>query len=333
METRASYLLVGSFVLVLVAGAFAFAIWLAKAQFEREFDRYDISFAGNVNGLRVGSPVTYRGLPVGEVIDVAIDPDGSVRATVEISSDTPVRADTSASLVLTGITGGVNVLLSGGSPDASALTAAEGERPVIPSRASALAQLIEGAPELVTGLNTLVSRASALLSPANQAAFSRTLQNLSVLSGSLADSSADLQLLLNDGAGTVANLRDASARIVELADRFADSSDELIESTDRALDAVADAAGNVNAVIQDNRDALDRSIESVGGMAEEMRNLVADNREAVTEFSNTALLEFTALVNDTRDLVASLRRLATDVESDPARFLFGDQQQGYEAGE
>ena len=167
METRASYLLVGSFVFIFAFGALFFAVWLAKVQFDKEFAHYDILFTGNVNGLRVGSPVTYRGLPVGEVIDVSIDPGAGerVRAMIEISANTPIRTDTVASLVLSGIAGGVNVLLSGGDTDTPLLTSEDGRRPEIQSRASALNQVIEGAPELVTSLTRLVTQGNVFLAP------------------------------------------------------------------------------------------------------------------------------------------------------------------------
>jgi hypothetical protein len=37
-------------------------------------------------------------------------------------------------------------------------------------------------------------------------------------------------------------------------------------------------------------------------------------------------------VAEARTLVASLTRLAYQLERDPARFLFGDQQKGFEVG-
>jgi phospholipid/cholesterol/gamma-HCH transport system substrate-binding protein len=48
METRANHLLIGSVVLVALAGFFAFAVWLAKIELDREFDRYETYFTGSV---------------------------------------------------------------------------------------------------------------------------------------------------------------------------------------------------------------------------------------------------------------------------------------------
>ncbi|MFQ5466669.1 MAG: MlaD family protein [Kiloniellaceae bacterium] len=114
METRANYLMVGSFVLVLAAGLVVFVLWLAKVQFDVKFDRYDILYDGSVTGLKVGSPVRYRGVRVGEVIEISLDParPEQVQVTIEVESETPVRSDTVATLEIEGLTGGLYVLLS-----------------------------------------------------------------------------------------------------------------------------------------------------------------------------------------------------------------------------
>ena len=61
METRANYLLVGSFVLLIVAGTVVFILWLAKFQFDQQFTRYDIDFPGSVSGLKTGAGVARDG--------------------------------------------------------------------------------------------------------------------------------------------------------------------------------------------------------------------------------------------------------------------------------
>ena len=75
MEIRASYLLVGAVVLALVAGLAAFSVWLVRADIDRRVEPYQIAFAGSVTGLQQGSQVRYRGVPVGRVTDIRIDPE------------------------------------------------------------------------------------------------------------------------------------------------------------------------------------------------------------------------------------------------------------------
>ena len=74
METRANYVMVGSFVLVILAGIFVAILWLAHAQFNQKFVNYDIYFTGSVTGLSVGAPVNLNGVAIGKVIEIRLDP-------------------------------------------------------------------------------------------------------------------------------------------------------------------------------------------------------------------------------------------------------------------
>ena len=65
-------------------------------------------------------------------------------------------------------------------------------------------------------------------------------------------------------------------------------------------------------------------------MAGEFQQLAAENRKPLREFTNNGLYELTTLLTEARGLLVGLNRVTTEVERDPARFLFGNQQQGYE---
>ena len=60
------------------------------------------------------------------------------------------------------------------------------------------------------------------------------------------------------------------------------------------------------------------------------QQLAAENRKPLREFTNQGLYELTTLLTEARSLLVGLNRVTTEVERDPARFLFGNQQQGYE---
>src|SRR5262249_50930880 len=81
---------------------------IGKFQGEVELTRYDILFDGSVTGLQVDGTVRYRGIAVGHVTDIRIDPENieKIRVTIEVKADTPVRTDTVASIEVQGITGG-----------------------------------------------------------------------------------------------------------------------------------------------------------------------------------------------------------------------------------
>ena len=66
-------------------------------------------------------------------------------------------------------------------------------------------------------------------------------------------------------------------------------------------------------------------------MSDEIQGLVAENRAPINAFMGSGLSELSSMLTEARDLIVSLNRVTTEVERDPARFLFGNQQQGYEA--
>lgn len=329
METRANHLLVGSFVLLIVAGTVVFILWLAKFQFDQQFTRYDIDFPGSVSGLKTGATVELNGIPVGEVIGVRIDPGNveQVKVTIEVPSQTPIREDTVANMQLQGITGGVSIQLSGGTQNAPPLRPKPGEKvAVIASQASALEQFLEGAPELLTGLQTLVARAATLLNTENQNAFAQTLANAAAVTGALAERTDDIELLLSETSATMTNLRQASQTMVALSDR----ADATLASVGGAADSVTKTIDTSQPDVAALIVELRRTSSSITTMTDEMNALIAENRPSLRDFTGDGLYELTSFLTEARALIDGLDRVTTQVERDPARFLFGNQQQGYE---
>ncbi len=329
METRANHLLVGGFVLVLFVGLVVFAVWLAKFQFDREFAQYDIYFTGRINGLTEGSDVVYRGIPVGEVTEIRIDPDNLERVlvTVEVKADTPVREDTSAQLEMRGITGGVVVQLDGGTREAAALRRGPGQRhPVIASRPSQIEQIIEGAPELVDRANLLISRANQMLDERNQANLAATLENLAILSGALATRADDIGAMVDDVRATTTALRQTSAALAGVTGEARGALAAVREGAEALGGTVADNRVDIGELIGE----LQGSAEAIGRAAGKVETLVEENRPALKAFSQEGLMELITFLTEARALIGGLNRVATEVERDPARFLFGDQQRGYD---
>jgi phospholipid/cholesterol/gamma-HCH transport system substrate-binding protein len=332
--------LVGIFVISLMAGLVVFVIWLAKFQFEAEFARYDIYFKGSVTGLNLGSPVRYSGVRVGEVIDVSLKPDlpDQVQITIEVDQKTPVRSDTVATLEIEGLTGGLYVLLIGKTRDAPPLEAAPGQRhPVIASESSSLQQVLEGAPELVQKIDLLLVRANDLLNAENRGSLSRTLANMSDFTTTLADHGDDIGALLQDASATMANVRSATESFKGLAASLEGSIDRLVDRADTTLvsidamaqqvtTAVGDSATDARALIADLRGTA----KSLSAASIEVQAMIAENREPLRDFTATGLSEFTGLLLQMQDLVVALNRVTTELQRDPARFFFGDRQQGYE---
>ncbi len=65
-------------------------------------------------------------------------------------------------------------------------------------------------------------------------------------------------------------------------------------------------------------------------MSDQVAALVRENREPIRNFTGEGLFELTNFLSEARILIDGLERVTTQVERDPARFLFGDRQEGYE---
>ena len=158
METDRHYFIVGLFIIGFAVAAAFFAVWLGSPG-SRDDVLYRIHFPESVSGLSVGDPVKYRGVDVGTVKSIIIDPDNSrlVLVEVRLRKETPVKTDTRASLALKGITGVVFIELNGGDPAAKTLLAATpgGKIPEIPSEKTGLKAMLDDLPKLVAKFSVL----------------------------------------------------------------------------------------------------------------------------------------------------------------------------------
>jgi len=152
METDRHYFFEGLFIIVFAIAAAVLAVWLGSPGHHDDV-AYRIHFADSVSGLTVGDSVTFRGVDVGTVKSMNIDPENSLLVLVEVMlrKGPPVKTDTRASLALKGITGVVNIELNGGDPAAKTLLAVTpaGSIPEIPSEQTGLKAMLDQLPKLV----------------------------------------------------------------------------------------------------------------------------------------------------------------------------------------
>ena len=151
--------------MLLGVAAALFAVWLGSTG-RHDDVVYRIRFPDSVSGLAVGDPVKYRGVDVGTVKTMIIDPDNSrlVLVEVRLRKETPVKTDTKASLAMKGITGVVFIELNGGDPAAQTLLAATppDRIPEIPSEKTGLKAMLDELPKMVGKLSALAEKFSGI---------------------------------------------------------------------------------------------------------------------------------------------------------------------------
>lgn len=324
MEIRASYMLVGAVVLALITGLAAFSVWLVKADVDRQSTVYEIYFEGSVTGLQEGSQVRYRGIPVGRIVDIGIDPENveRVRTVAEIDHETPITKDTVATLEMQGITGVAYVQLLGGTRDSPPLSVEgnDGVTPVITAERSALERVFESTPDLLAEAVQVADRVSRLLNEKNVETLSTTLDNLKTFSDGLAANADGFGAMTSGVTETLAEVRATTSDLGKLSKDLRGFAGKL----DQGIEGIgSDLVGTLN--------ELSGAANALGGAARQLDGMVDDLREPLSDFSGTGLYELTSLVGESRALVAALNRITKEVERDPAGFLIGGSRQGFEA--
>lgn len=298
METKAHYVLIGAFTLIVSLALLAFGLWAAKYSSDRTWQEYRVVFDEAVTGLSVGSPVQYNGISVGSITDLSLAPDDprKVIARLRVNSTTPVKTDTRAKLAITSITGPAIIQLSGGSPQAAALTTVSREPiPTIQTSPSALQNITDVA-------NRVVERMDQLLSDQNVERISNTLAHLETVSGGLADRDQGTQALLVEARDAARNLNatltTANGTIRHLDENVVRQLPATLDKLDASLAKLDSAAGNANAIL-------------------------GENRAAINSFANDGLAQLGPTLTELRGLIRDLRRVSDRLENNPARYLLG----------
>ncbi len=232
METKANYLMIGGFVLGVVALAFLFIFWMTNLAGGGK--RYYIIFNGSVAGLTTGASVGFNGIKVGEVQSLALDPEDArkVQVLISVNKDTPVRANSRANIQSLGLTGGSGVQISAGTPDSPFLVAtSDTPIPVIQADPGLGQGLFDAAPAVMNNANALLTRLNDLVAE-NQESIHKTITNVESLTAMIEQHKDDI-------AQTIANARDGTQSFKNLSGKLevslGDNVDGLTKSAKDSL--------------------------------------------------------------------------------------------------
>jgi len=321
METRAHYVAVGAFVLATLFLAFVAVLWLAGTQFSVNFSHYDIYFEGPVTGLSNGARVEYNGIPVGTVSDIEIvsDPEvlamngrKQIRVTIEIKSTVEIKRDDAAT-IQTNILSGVSYILIEPGKSSELLEAKKGERyPVIRSRRSTLSSLTARGPQLLDKLDGILDHVDDVLNEDNRKAFAAILDHLQKISGDLANHSDEIATNAGEALKSAADLFTA-------LDKSYSAPNGIKDQLSVALDKASVGLGD-----------FDKLVKGLNDTNHDLAGAVQDLRPGLRSFSQHTIGDVDALIAETRQFIAGLGRLASQLERDPQRLLFGDRREGYQ---
>lgn len=221
MNNKVNYTLVGFFVLLGFILMVAFSYWLLKPSSKEELSIYTIYFDESVLGLNIDAPVKYRGLAVGKVTQLKLDPKNKEQVEVQITiqKDTPIKTNTLAKLTPQGITGLSYINLIKSNEDALPLIKQGDQKyPVIQSEPSFMDTIERSLGEVSVNLSEALSRTAKLLDEENQKQLGIILHKTAKILEKL-DATLDPKTLENFQK-TMANLQELSSKLDAMAPKI-----------------------------------------------------------------------------------------------------------------
>jgi phospholipid/cholesterol/gamma-HCH transport system substrate-binding protein len=299
MESRAYALITGLFVLGIAACIVVWAHWLAKTPIART--DYRVVATGPVSGLNPEAQVRYRGMGVGRVSSIGLDPKDPRRilVNIEVDNNIPLTKGTYAQLGMEGITGIAYVHLLDDYKEMQPIEkAADGvaELPLKPAFFDTISDSAEGA---VKDARELMASLNGLLTPDNRTKITATLASLERISANLDAASAHLP---NTAARAEAWLSDENRKL-------ATSSLERINETVKAL---PELARETQQLVKDARELVGQ----VGKLSGEAHTTTGAVRE-------DTLPRVNALAETVERGAHRVGRLALQLDRDPQSAIFG----------
>jgi paraquat-inducible protein B len=336
MSKQASPTLIGAFVVGAIALVVIGLLVLGGGRFFADRVTWVTYFPGSVQGLRVGAPVNFRGVQIGEVRGIQVlydEKDGSLVIPVvmevlleQVTLIDPVgaprsgereledliarglRAQLQTDSLVTGLLS-VNLDLYPGLPVEQGTVDSPGLRdypvvPALPSRMEEVEQtlgtVMQQIPGLLRDVRGLLEEVTA---GETASSFDRILQDVAAFTDSLEQAAPTMTRLVERAEQSAASIQ-----------KVADSAEQIMTNNQAAIDA---SVGELQA-----------TVVAVRRMADQVNNMVAENRPGLRDFTQTGLYEITGLAQDAQRMVNQITRLSEQLERDPTQFFFGSRGGG-----
>lgn len=318
MQSKVNYALVGLFVIILGLSLLGVVFWLTVGGETKTYDRYRVYFRESVAGLNPKATVRYRGVQVGQVESIRLDPltPDQVDVVLDIERGTPIRRDTVATLSTRGLTGVAAVELSSSGGQSPLLEKEPGQDlPVIQAGPSLVARLDDAFNNILTNVNGLSGRLERLLGDENQTAITEILRHVRTISGAVADRSDSIRQTLTNVETFTGELAGRAQRLGRALDQLAAGLEKSGDLSAQVQATLGDFRASAQAV-RKTADTFDQTSRDLSGVAEA-------GRQELRRLGQSTVPELNALLVQVNDLVAALQRLAELLEQNPRALLLG----------
>jgi len=282
-------------------------------------DHYFARISGGVGGLTPGSDVTYNGIVIGKVAMVNVDPIdvAMVRLELELKEGTPIPENTTATVVMQGITGSRRVDLVGGTNGVRRRTPGE----EIPAGVGLFDELLQKAEDISAKVDIIADQVVRVTSEENLVRIEGLLTNVERATGAIAG-------ILEDSRPRIGRLLDvAESTGGEIADVLID-----VRQAVKSLNGVITQAGGV--ITREVGPLLAKAngvVARVDGVALKVDGVVAQAGTFVGRFDTAVGRtqgDVQRVLVELADGIDSISELAELLRRDPSSLIQGKTWEG-----
>jgi phospholipid/cholesterol/gamma-HCH transport system substrate-binding protein len=306
MNNKVNYTLIGILVLVGIVAMFSFAYWMMKPSSEKETTIYVIEFDESVFGLNVEAPVKYRGISVGKVSNLRINPKNSEQVEVQISvlKSTPIKENTVARLTAQGITGLTYINLSLGKNNAPELVVKDGEEyPVIKTVPSFFENFEQSLGSVSGKLSRTLGKTEELLGEHNQ-------KNIAIILKRAANVSTKLDILLDEK--TIVSLQNSAKNLESISRKMDSTLPNVNKLVDKSIQWQDNIAASFNSIMNSYlgiRSSMDEIKRAVASGEFNIKDISAD----LVPTMNTTFVQMQDLMIRVEDVLEQYKRSPSDI--------------------
>ena len=296
MYSKVNYTVIGIFVMLLTAGTIFFAFWLGNTGFEDEYDLYLLRMNESVSGLSKDSDVKLKGVDIGTVSDIRVNPDNieEVDIILKIKKGIPIKEDMRGTISMFGLTGLSYVEIEGGSNEAKTLKPSAEKMPIIKAGASVLGRLESNLGLLSDKLVAVLDRGEKVLSDEN-------LKNFSLL---------------------LDHVNQVAARGTGLEEKLTDTLDEAEITLKEFRASFAQLSRHYDELAVDLHKDIKPSIRKLDKMIGSTENLIAKIFQTVNRGDYNMQKIMQPTMNDIRELSAQVDALTRQLRHSPSDLLY-----------
>ena len=292
----------GIFIVVFSVLMIIFLVLVAGNKIVEKRDIYYIRYENtSVSGLQIGGPVKYRGIGIGRVDDITIDAKDvtNIIVTVSVKAETPIKEDMRASLIPIGITGLLQVEITGGSKEASFLKT----KSFIPAGVSTF-ESISGKAEIISEkLERLLNNLAEITNEENRKKINNIINNVDEM---ITDNQQSINSVLTSLSSTTRDLAiiaDETRQIMQSGEI-----ENIVSNTEKITKDIENS--NLEQLLVDMNAAikkLDITMSRIDATHLESRQDILDTIEALKE-TIEYLNDFSRQISDDPSLLIRTRK-------------------------